>query len=132
MISFDKRLGFIPALLGLGLAAFAVTGGQAGTTTSGGPVQCGVTSTTQNGMLMLEGAVHTDVAVNGSYQFRLQSSGSGGNTNISQGGNFAIGANEIATLGKVMVNAGSRYDLVFEVTANGKKLDCDQELVTKL
>ncbi len=128
MISFDKRLGLVPALLGLGLAAVAVTGGQAGTTTPGGPVQCGVTATTQNGMLMLEGAVHTDVAVNGSYQLRLQSSG----TNISQGGNFAIGANEIATLGKVMINAGSRYDLVFEVTANGKKLDCDQELVTRL
>lgn len=130
MLSFDKRLSIIPAVLGLGLAAFAVTGGQAGTT-SAAPVQCGVNSTTQNGMLMLEGALQTDVAVNGSYQFRLQSSGSGGSTNISQGGNFSASAHDTVSLGKVMINAGSRYDLVFEVTANGKKLDCDQDLVTR-
>lgn len=131
MLSFDKRLGVIPALFGLGLAALAVTSGQAGTT-SAGPVQCGITSTTQNGMLMLEGALRTDVAVNGSYQLRLQSSGSGGSSNISQGGNFSAAAHDNISLGKVMINAGSKYDLVFEVTANGQKLDCDQELVTTL
>lgn len=116
------------ALLGFGLAAIAATSGiaNASTTTDG----CGFVTSTQNGMLVIEGAVLSPVALDGSYQFSIQSSGGGGSNNISQGGHFTAAANQQTALGKVMINAGSNYKVDFKVTANGKTLDCDQEIAS--
>lgn len=114
------------ALFGFGLAALAATGGMANASTSSDG--CGIVTSTQNGMLVIEGAMLSPVALDGSYQFSIQSSGSGGSSNISQGGYFTAAANQQTALGKVMINAGSNYKVDFKVTANGKTLDCDQEI----
>lgn len=116
------------ALLGLGLAALAATSGIANAGTSSDA--CGVVTSTQNGMLVLEGAVLSPTALDGSYTFGIQSSGGGGSSNVSQGGNFSAAAGQQTTLGKVMINAGSNYKVDFRVTANGKTLDCDQEVAS--
>lgn len=127
MTIITQRTGTI-ALLGLGLAALAATSGMANASTASDT--CGVVTSTQNGMLVIEGAVLSSVALDGSYQFAIQSSGGGGSSNISQGGQFTAAANQQTALGKVMINAGSNYSVDFTVTANGKKLDCDQEVAS--
>ena len=122
----------IPAIaLGISLAAIA---GTAGLANSGGnsALQCGIAKSSQNGMLALEGTILSPTALNGEYRFAIQSSGNGGSSNISQGGGFTAAAGETTTLGKVMINAGSHYDVVFDVTADGKKLDCSQEFIRQL
>jgi hypothetical protein len=127
MTTFIEPISTI-ALFGLGLAALAATSGIANA--SAASDACGIVTSTQNGMLVIEGAVLSPVALDGSYQFAIQSSGGGGNSNISQGGQFTAAANQQTTLGKVMINAGSNYSVDFTVTANGKKLDCDQEVAS--
>lgn len=127
MTTFIESISTI-ALFGLGLAALAATSGIANA--SAASDACGIVTSTQNGMLVIEGAVLSPVALDGSYQFAIQSSGGGGNSNISQGGQFTAAANQQTTLGKVMINAGSNYSVDFTVTANGKKLDCDQEVAS--
>ena len=127
MIKFIEPISTI-ALFGLGLAVLASTSGMANASTAS--EACGLITSTQNGMLVIEGAVLSPVALDGSYQFAIQSSGGGGSSNISQGGQFAAAANQQTTLGKVMINAGSNYSIDFSVTANGKKLDCDQDVAS--
>jgi hypothetical protein len=116
------------AALGLITAALGATSGMA--SASNGSGTCGVVTSTQNGMLLIQGAVLSPVALNGSYQFSVQSSGGGGNSNISQGGDFTAAANQQTQLGQVMINAGSNYKVVLDVTANGQKLDCEQDLAS--
>jgi hypothetical protein len=113
------------AVLALGLGAFAATSGMANP--AGSSAQCGVLTSSSNGMLVLEGAIVSPVPLQGSYQLKVQSSGGGGNTNISQGGDFSAAANQRTTLGKVMINTGSNYEVDLAVTANGKRLDCDHQ-----
>ena len=125
MFRFDKRLAIAPVLLGLGLTGFAVSTGQAATDPNA-PIQCGVATHTDGGMLFIEGIVLSKSNLNGSYQFQLNSSSGGGNNSISQGGNFSATAQQVATLGQVSINAGSRYSLDFTLQANGQKLDCNQ------
>lgn len=115
-------------VLGLALAAAAATGGMANSSASA--VQCGIAASSERGMLALEGTVLSPVALSGEYRFTIRSSSSGGSSNISQGGYFTANANEATPLGKVLINAGSSYDVVFDVTADGKTLDCDQDIAS--
>jgi hypothetical protein len=113
--------------LGLVVATLAASAGLAN---SGATTQCGVATSTQGGMLALEGTILSPVALSGEYRFAIQSSGNGGSSNISQGGYFTANANEATPLGKVLINAGSNYNVVFDVTAGGKKIDCDQDIAS--
>ena len=118
----------LPILLGLGIAAIAASTGMANSTTSA--VQCGVAESGERGMLALEGTILSPVALSGEYSFSIQSSSNGGSSTIRQGGYFAVPANEATPIGKVLINAGSTYNIAFDVTANGKKLDCGQEIAS--
>lgn len=113
------------AMLGLGMTAIAATSGTANT--GAGSAVCGVLTSTHNGMLLIQGAIQSPFPLQGSYQFKVQSTGGGGNSNISQGGDFSAAAHQQTTLGQVMINAGSNYKVDLDVTANGKRLDCDNE-----
>lgn len=114
-------------ILGLVVATLAASVGLAN---SAGDTQCGIATSTQGGMLALEGTILSPVALSGEYRFAIQSSGNGGSSNISQGGYFTANANEATPLGKVLINAGSNYNVVFDVTAGGKKIDCDQDIAS--
>jgi hypothetical protein len=113
--------------LGLVVATLAANAGLAN---SGTTTQCGIATSSQNGMLALEGTILSPVALSGEYRFAIQSSGNGGSSNISQGGYFTANANEATPLGKVLINAGSNYSVVFDVTAGGQKIDCDQDIAS--
>jgi hypothetical protein len=113
--------------LGLVVATLAASAGLAN---SGTATQCGLSTSNQGGMLALEGTILSPVALSGEYRFAIQSSSNGGSSNISQGGYFTANANEATPLGKVLINAGSTYSVVFDVTAGGKKIDCDQDIAS--
>lgn len=113
--------------IGLVVATLAASAGLANST---GNTQCGVATSSERGMLALEGTILSPVALSGEYRFAIQSSGGGGSSNISQGGYFTANANEATPLGKVLINAGSSYSVVFDVTAGGKKIDCDQDIAS--
>lgn len=117
MIHSTIRLGLV-ALAALGVAAAATAGG-----TSDG-FTCGVNTVADRGLVAIEGIVQSPTQLSGDYRFALRSSGSGGSTNISQGGAFVAEAATPLSLGKVTINAGSNIVVDFTVTTNGKKLDC--------
>src|SRR6218665_3998742 len=115
-------------LLGLALVGFAASAGFANSTAS--TTQCGIATSSERGMLALEGTILSPVALSGEYRFAIQSSSNGGSSNISQGGYFTANANEATPLGKVLINAGATYNIVFDVTAGGQKIECNQDIVS--
>jgi len=120
MLQSTITLGMI-ALITLGGAAAAANA------TGGGPktgISCGVRTATEGRMMIVEGVVQSPKAMSGDYRFTLKSSGNGGSTNISQGGPFSTLADSPASLGKAMINAGSRIDVDFTITSGGQKHDC--------
>jgi len=114
--------------IGLVVATLAASAGLANSTDT--TTQCGVAASTERGMLALEGTILSPIALSGEYRFAIQSSSNGGSSNISQGGYFTANANEATPLGKVLINAGANYDVVFDVTAGGKKITCDQDIAS--
>jgi hypothetical protein len=130
MSIFDSRLRIIavPILLGLGLVGAAATSGQA---KGQDPTICGINATSNGGMTALQAAFTSNVDISGTYQFQVVSSGPGGNSNISQGGQFAAPANQTVTLGQVSINDGSNYQVQFRVTAGGVDLDCSQTIPSR-
>ena len=128
MITKSLRTGAI-AVMGIGISAIAATSGMANSTASA--VQCGIAEGSERGMLALEGTILSPVALSGEYRFSIRSSSNGGSSNISQGGYFTVAANQATPIGKVLLNAGSAYDIDFDVTsADGNKLDCDQAIAS--
>jgi hypothetical protein len=123
MFSNHKRLALpvLPLALGLG-AAGALAAGQVGS--ASGPLSCEIEATPAAGMIVLEGLVHADQDVRGSYRFRIKSAGRSGSSNVSQGGSFAAGPGAAATLGKVMLGNNGAYDASLEVTADGARVEC--------
>jgi len=122
---FDKRIrliaGVMPLFLGLGGAGMALGADHSGSVA--GPVRCEISADSVNGMITLKGIVHADVAVSGSYQFRVIGAGGSGSSNIEQGGGFSVGQGGTQTLGNVTLGVGS-YDASLTVIANGKTVRC--------
>jgi hypothetical protein len=114
----------------LGLGALGLAGASA--TQAPEDFACGIAADRNGGMLQIEGALVSPIAVNGEYRFSLRSSGGGGSTNISQGGAFTAAAGQQTTLGRVTLNANAAYQVEFTVSAAGKTFDCSQALVRQL
>ena len=121
-------------LAGLLAVVALATAGVAANANSASPapdLACGVSTATESGMLVVEGVFQSPTALSGEYRFALRSSGPGGSTNVSQGGQFSAAAGTAISLGKVMVNAGSSVDVDFTVSADGKRLDCSTPLAVR-
>ena len=89
------------------------------------PVRCEIQAVPDNGGIILEGLVHADTQIKGSYRFQVITRSRAGNSNISQGGYFSAGPDDAMTLGKVMVgNRNAAYDVNLEVTADGETFEC--------
>jgi hypothetical protein len=93
---FDKRTrliaGVMPLVLGLGAAGMALGADRSGS--GDGPIRCEISTASADGMITLKAIVHADVAVSGSYRFRITGAGASGSSNVEQGGNFSIGQGE--------------------------------------
>ncbi|MFD2646567.1 curli-like amyloid fiber formation chaperone CsgH [Devosia albogilva] len=125
MIHPVLRLATLLGLGTLGLAGASATQSPEGFT-------CGIAADRNGGMLQVQGALVSPIAVSGEYRFSLRSSGGGGSSSISQGGAFTAAAGQQTTLGRVTLNADAGYQVEFTVSAAGKTFDCSQELVRQL
>ena len=126
MLHSTLRLTFA-AFLALGGAAVAANAhSNAGSDT----ISCGVNTITEGRMMSIEGVLQSPEPLTGEYRFSLRSSGSGGSTNINQGGQFSATPDTTVTLGKIMVNAGSNIEVDFSITTGGKKFDCSQQIAS--
>jgi hypothetical protein len=123
MIDRLNRLHLTAAalVLGLGAAGFATADGAPDTSANGETLRCEIVEKPAHGMTSLEGVLHSETAITGSYSFRVVSNGGGNSSNITQGGEFSAAPGAPATLGTVMLgNASGTYSATLEVTANGK------------
>jgi hypothetical protein len=127
-----NRKKHIPArafatVLGLGLVAIAASAVQA--TSTAGPLRCEIAATAAGGAIALESSVQTDVAVSGSYKFRVASAGHSGSANFQQGGGFSAAPGTPVTLGRIMLgNTGAIYDAILEIAADGATVTCTKRV----
>ena len=114
--------GLIAAGLTTGCSAIA------GDTASNDPVRCEIDAAAQGGMVRLQGLMHADREIDGTYRFTVKSAGRGGNTDISQGSRFHAGPTGPTTLGMVMLSAGGVYEVELDVDADGQRFSCAERI----
>lgn len=132
MIHSTLRLGLVGLLIS-GAAGLALAQPDTGTTAiaSTATIACGVNAVIERGMMKVEGLLQSPTALTGEYKFIFKSTGSGGTTNIRQGGTFTATPDTPVPIGSVMVNAGSNVDVTLTVTAGGKSYDCSHPLTAR-
>jgi len=118
--------GFTLTLAGLGLALAGLTAGAHAAADD--PLNCGIVARTEGPMTVIEGVLESAKNLAGTYRFAITSSGSGGNSTISQGGAFHAEAGTAVTLGRVTLNANARTTIDFTITAGDAVLDCSAPL----
>jgi|FEC22Drversion2_1045045.scaffolds.fasta_scaffold00041_114 hypothetical protein len=120
-------MAVLPAALGIGMAGAALGTDPAAATSQ--PLSCEIRETSINGMVALEAIVRADAPVSGSYSFKVVSTGGGGRSNISQGGEFQVGPGVPATLGTVTLGQrGVTFNAQLEVTSGGKRISCSERI----
>ncbi len=93
------------------------------------PVRCEIQAIPDNGGIILEGLVHAETQIKGSYRFQVITTSRAGNSNVSQGGYFSADPEDAMTLGKVMVgNRNAAYDVNLEVTTDGETIECTRRI----
>jgi len=111
---------FAAALSG---AALTANSGQA----HSNETRCEIVTETSGGMITLQGVVHADTPLSGSYTFRVESAGGGGGSNIRQGGSFSAAPGQPAKLGRVMLGGGGAvYDATLGVDTNAGRFTCHE------
>ncbi|WP_011580265.1 MULTISPECIES: curli-like amyloid fiber formation chaperone CsgH [Chelativorans] len=125
MLRNSKHL--VPAAAGLALALSATALMAGSGTAQSGPLRCEVQTTARGGMTTLEGVVHSERAVSGSYTFRVESVGGAGSSNIRQGGDFSAAPGTPAKLGQVTLGgSGSVYEATLEIETPDGRLTCSK------
>lgn len=111
---------FAAALSG---AALTANSGQA----HSNETRCEIVTETSGGMVTLQGVVHAEAPLSGSYTFRVESAGGGGGSNIRQGGSFSAAPGQPAKLGKVTLGGGGAvYDATLGVDTNAGRFTCHE------
>jgi hypothetical protein len=131
MFDRKRRISAKIVGLGVGLAAIAASAGPA--TSTDAPLSCAIEATAAGGAIALESKVETDVALSGSYRFRVESAGYAGSTKFQQGGGFAAGPGNAVTLGRIMLgDASALYDATLEIAAAGTAVTCTKRVGGKI
>lgn len=131
MLEQKIRISAPAIALGLGLAAVAAGTGQA--VSANGPLSCAIKATAAAGAIALESTVETEVALNGSYRFRVASAAHSGSTNFQQGGGFSAMPGSPVTLGRITLgDASAIYDATLEIVAAGTTVTCTKRVGGKI
>lgn len=116
-----------PVALLLGLALVPV-GAFAAMSTAKEPAAdkvCDIRATQQAGMVTLEAYARAGSPAAGTYTFRIEKSGGGGSSLVSQGGDFNAAAGGSQLLSSVTLDAaGTRYKAVLDLKVDGKSFTC--------
>ena len=118
-------MSFLQAFLALVLTPFAVAEGSdaAMAAKSSKPLTCEIRSTDIRGGIRLEAIVIGRAGGSGEYEFVVAKSSGGGTSNISQGGEFDIGAGKETVVGEVTLGSGEKAKVQARLTvgsASGK------------
>jgi hypothetical protein len=127
-IMFDERRIYAIAI-GIGVGLTAIAAGAGSTASTNAPFSCAIVTTSVSGTVALESTVQSDVALDGSYRFRVQSAGRSGSTNFQQGGGFSAMPGSLVALGRIMLgDASAIYDATLEVAADGTTATCTKRI----
>jgi len=96
-----------------------------------GPVSCEILTTQKGGMTIIETLVHSEIEIEGSYQFSMSSSARSGSSKIRQGGSFYVKENSSATLGKTMLGGNGTYEANLTIYADGAEFECETNIGEK-
>ncbi len=114
-----------PAALALGtVGVVAVAADQK----DSGTISCEIHETATRTGVALEGLVMAKTAVDGSYRFKISASGSSGNSDINQGGEFSAKPKSPVSLGSVMLGGSGTYDARLELTIDGRTIHCSKRI----
>ncbi|WP_274426600.1 curli-like amyloid fiber formation chaperone CsgH [Chelativorans sp. YIM 93263] len=120
-----KTRHIAPAAAGIALAVSATALMAGSGSAHSDTARCEVLVTSAGGSTTLEGVVHAERPMSGSYTFRVESSGASGSSNIKQGGDFSASPGHPAKLGRVMLGgSGSVFDATLEIETPGGRLEC--------
>lgn len=115
------RYGFALAAVGAGLAAAAASGTDSAE--AGGGLTCEIRASKSGSGVELTGVVRASQATSGSYRFSVAQSGSGGSSDIDQGGDFSLKAGEQQVVGEISLGKGS-FDARLKVSSSAGGTSC--------
>ena len=127
-----RPVRFTPRALGLamGLGVIGtVAAGAASVEAASDSIRCEIQVTSRSGGVSLEGIVHANAAIDGSYQLVITKSGGGGRSDIAQGGEFSAAPGKATSLGTVMLGGnGGSYTAKLKVKWNGNSTECREKV----
>lgn len=133
MLEQKRRISALTAAIALGLGVAAVAAGTGAAISANGPLSCAIEVTAAGGAIALESRVQTEVALSGSYRFRVASAAHSGSTNLRQGGGFSAMPGSPVTLGRIMLgDTGAIYDATLEIAADGTTVTCTRRVGGKI
>jgi len=133
MLKQKKRISAVTTVVVLGLGAGAVAAGNGMATSSNGPLRCAIEATATGAAIALESRVETEVALSGSYRFRVASAARSGATNVQQGGGFSAVPGGPLVLGRILLgDASAIYDATLEIDADGTTITCTRRVSGKI
>ncbi|MBN9017741.1 MAG: hypothetical protein J0H11_10025 [Rhizobiales bacterium] len=113
---------------GANVAAAGRTSDSSGTATTSGPMRCEIRQSLEGDTILIQPVVRSDRAVSGAYSLSLSGGGSGGSSNIRQGGDFTAAAGSEIPLGQLSVGAGGIYNVTLKLTAGGASVSCAKKV----
>ena len=122
MSYYLKPLALLAGSGVLGVGMIMAAPHQASAGVSG--LSCEIFESHRGGVVVLEGVVYSNSAVDGSYQFNVTRAGGGGSSNINQGGEFSVGTGGKSSLGSVSLAGDGGYSATLHVTAGGRSASC--------
>ena len=90
-------------------------------------LSCEIRSSKSSGGVRLEALATGSAGATGEYEFVVAKSGGGGSSNVTQGGDFQIGPDEVTVLGEVTLGPGeaSSVKAVLKVTGPSGNTVCE-------
>lgn len=125
MFYTSKSVAAAAAAVAVALSGTALMAGSG--EAHSGDTRCEIVKETSGGMVTLQGVVHAETPLSGSYMFRVESAGGGGGSNIRQGGSFTAAPGQPATLGRVMLGSrGTVFDATLDIDSDAGRFTCSE------
>ncbi|MGJ3261860.1 MAG: curli-like amyloid fiber formation chaperone CsgH [Salinarimonas sp.] len=124
MTSIATRLAAAAAVALSALGPLAASLGASAADEAHAGLTCEIRTSRSGGLLLLEPTVSSDTAMRGHYGFVVEGRGSGGRSDIEQGGAFAVSAGEPARLGSVALSPSAAFEARLEIEADGVRTTC--------
>jgi hypothetical protein len=90
-----------------------------------GPIQCEIRKHESNGAVELSGVITSSRALSGHFRFTVTKSGPSGSSNVHQGNNFDLAADQESQIGQVTINRDRDAHIAIELfVGSDQGLEC--------